>query len=288
MTDLFTGAWQGWGRFISDGKLAAAFFAALLFLWLCRGREVNRTFLLYASVTAACCVLPFTAAFLMLYQTRFYDYVWIWSLVPLTAVTAYGFAELLAGFGKDSRDRLPQRGLKAALLLTGMLVLCGNLGGMPDDGIGDAAERKRVQVLLERLEEMTGDIRLCLWAPENVLEYVRELNGKIQLPYGRNMWDQTLNAYTYDVYDQATVDLYRWMDRLDMEDWEKDLSEELSVTAAQCVETARSKGVNCILLPEVTAQESVEELEQALGVQAERLEGYYLFWPGDWIQVRRK
>lgn len=279
MKELFTSAWLGWVRFISDGKLAAVFFAALLFLWLRRGREANRTFLVYASVTAACCVLPFTAAFLMMYQTGFYDYGWIWSLVPLTAVTAYGFAELLTELGKDSGDGPRKRSLKAVLLLTGVIVLCGNLSGMPDDGAGDAAERKRAKVLLERLEEMTGDTRICLWAPENVLEYARELNGRILLAYGRNMWDQALNAYTYDVYDQPTVDLYRWMDRLDMEDWEKPYSEELSVTAAQCAETARSKGVNCILLPEVTAQESVAELEEALGVKAERLEGYYLFFP---------
>lgn len=281
MTELFTNAWLGWVRFITDGKLAAVFFAALLFLWLCRGREANRTFLLYASVTALCCVLPFTAAFLMLYQTRFYDYEWIWSLVPLTAVTAYGLAELLAEFWKNSGDGLWKRGLKAVLLLTGVILLCGNLSGTPGDGAQDAAERKRARVLLERLEEMAGDIRICLWAPENVLEYARELNGRIRLAYGRNMWDQALNAYTYDVYDQPTVDLYKWMDRLDMEDWEKPFSEELSVTAAQCAETVRSKGVNCILLPEVTAQESVKELEEALGVKAERLEGYYLFFPED-------
>ena len=77
-----TDAWLGWKSFISNGKLAALLLAALIFLWYNR-KQVERKLLVYTSVMAVCCILPVTAVVLMGYQTKFYDYEWIWSLVPL-------------------------------------------------------------------------------------------------------------------------------------------------------------------------------------------------------------
>lgn len=276
MAELMHSAWLGWIRFIQDGKLVALFLAALLFLQTRPKKAVKGSFLLYAVLMALCCMVPVTAALLMLYQTRFYDYEWIWSLVPLTAVTAYGFAEFLAEYWKDFKGKLWKKGLPAALLLLGVLLLCGGLGKTAWNRREEAQERQRAQALIRELRNQVGDGPICLWAPEAVMEYARELDGGICLVYGRNMWELSLNAYTYDTYEPSVTELYHWMEQSDRELPSGDGYEDGCAAVRRCAETARSMGVNCILLPENAAQGKVEELEAALGVRSTKLEGGYL------------
>lgn len=276
MAELIRNAWLGWLRFIQDGKVIALFLAALLFLQTRPKKAVKSSFLLYAAVMALCCMAPATAALLMLYQTRFYDYEWIWSLVPLTAVAAYGFAEFLAEYWKDFKGSFWKKGLPAVLLLLGVLLLSGGLGKTEWDSREEAQERHRAQMLLRELKGQAGDGQICLWAPETVMEYAREFDGGICLVYGRNMWEPSLNAYTYDTYEPSVVELYQWMGQCGREFPAGDGYEEGRAAARRCAETARSMGVNCILLPKEAAQDKVAELEAALGVRSSRLEGCYL------------
>lgn len=276
MAELVRSAWLGWRGFIGDGKVMALFFAALLFLQMRPKKAVKGSFVLYAVAGAVLCVVPVTAAFLMLYQTRFYDYEWVWSLVPLTAVTAYGISEFLVEYWKDFKGNLWKKGLPAALLLVCVILLCGGLGRTAWDRKEETQERQRAQTLLWELREKSGDGPICLWAPESVMEYAREFDGGIQLIYGRNMWDLVLNAYAYDTYDQAATALYHWMGQVAEKLPEGDGNEEGRAAARWCAETARSRGVNCILLPEDAAVDKVAELEAALGASAERLAGCYL------------
>lgn len=275
MAELVHSAWVGWLAFISDGKVMALFLAALLFLQLRPGKGVKASFVSYAAVTAACCMVPFTAALLMLYQTRFYGYEWVWSLVPVTAVTAYGFAEFMAEYWKDFKGSLWKKGLPAALFLIGVLLLCGGLGKKGWDRREEALEREGAQALLKEVTDRAGDGQICLWAPENVMEYARELDGGIRLVYGRNMWELSLNAYTYDIYEPSVTELYHWMGQA-AEGFPEDGNEEALATARRCARTARDSGVNCILLPGNAAQDKLAALEEALGTGAERLEGGYL------------
>lgn len=277
MAELIRSAWLGWIRFTGDGKVIALFLAALLFLQMRPKKAVRGSFVLYSVVMAVCCMVPVTAALLMLYQTRFYDYEWVWSLVPLTAVTACGFAEFLVEYWKDFKGSLWKKGLPAALLLLGVLLLCGGLGKTVWNRQEEAQERQRAQILLKELRGQFGDGQICLWAPEDVMEYAREIDGGIQLVYGRNMWDLSLNAYMYDVYDQSVTDLYQWMGQSDEEIPAGVGNEEGRAAVRRCAETAKSKGVNCILLPENAAEDKVAELETALGIRAGRLEDCYLF-----------
>lgn len=276
MVELIHNAWLGWIRFIQDGKVVALFLAALLFLQTRPKKAVKGSFVLYAAVMAVCCMAPVTAALLMLYQTRFYDYEWIWSLVPLTAVTAYGFAEFLAEYWKDFKGSLWKKGLPAALLLVGVLLLCGGLGKTAWNPREEAQERQQAQKLLRELRSQIGDGQICLWAPEAVMEYARELDGGIQLAYGRNMWELALNAYTYDIYEPSVTELYQWMGQSGVELPSGDGYEEGCAAVRRCAETVKSMGINCILLPENAAQDKVAELEAALGIRAGRLEGCYL------------
>ena len=276
MAELMHDAWLGWIRYIQDGKMAALFLAALLFLQMRPKKAVKDSFVLYAAVMAVCCMAPFTAALLMLYQTRFYGYEWIWSLVPLTAVTAYGLAEFLTEYWKDFKGSLWKKGLPAALLLLGVLLLSGGLGKTVWNRREEAQERDQAQMLLKELREQAGDGQICLWAPETVMEYAREFDGGICLVYGRNMWELSLNAYTYDIYEPSVVELYQWMGQSVWELPSGDGYEEGCAAVRRCAETVKSMGVNCILLPENAAQDKVAELEAALGISSRKLEGCYL------------
>lgn len=277
MAELIRSAWLGWFRFTGDGKIAALFLAAVFFLLMRPKKTVKVSFVLYAAVTAVCCMLPVTAALLMIYQTGFYVYEWVWSLVPLTAVTAYGLVEFLAEYWKDFKGNLWRKGLSAVLLLLGVLLLCTGLGKPVWNRQEEAQERRHAQALLGELRAQFGNGQMCLWAPENVMEYARESDGGIQLIYGRNMWDLALNAYTYDLYDPAVTELYYWMGQSDEPIPAGDGNEEGCAAVRRCVQTAKDWGVNCILLPEDAAENKVAEMEAALGVRAGRLEGCYLF-----------
>jgi len=274
MTELLGNAWLGWQGLIEGGKVMALFLASLLFLWTGRRASGQRGLLIYSTVMAVCCILPVTAAVLMLYQTKFYDYIWIWSLTPVTVVTAWGATVLLAdcwpGFSAYGwRKGLP---VAAGILLT--VLLCSGMGS-------DIASRKETKEeyakaagVLEQLTARGQESGLCLWAPREIMEYARSVDGGIRLPYGRNMWDISLNAYSYDVYPDAVDEMYKWMSSLGEDVQERDSG----ISAGSCIQTARQQGVNCILLPEDTEQSLLNEVKELLQVQPEQISGYYAFF----------
>ena len=90
MQELVRNAVNGWYRYTDSGKYPVLFLAALVLLWFLSGKLVKekRMLLVYATAVAALAVCPLTAVLLMIYQTKFYDYEWIWSAVPLLPVIA--------------------------------------------------------------------------------------------------------------------------------------------------------------------------------------------------------
>lgn len=309
MMELLGKAWQGWTDYIDDGKLPALLFAALFFLWLQgmkaeqkakqkvgQGTEQEaerKTLLLYTTGAAVCCVLPLTAAVLMLYQTKFYDYEWIWSMVPLTAVAAWGGVAVLEEIWPKLGAGHWRKGLPGAALLLAAVLLCGSLGPPAWDEGGQAERRQHACDVIHRIKEIYPGETLCLWAPQEIMEYAREADGEILLPYGRNMWDMSLNGYSYDIYGQDRVDMYRWMEGLQgtasetvpyaegtAENGSGDGISRLSeISAARsCADYAVAAGVTCILLPESSDPQTVQELEKTLQVEAQKLEGYWIFY----------
>ncbi len=266
MRDLITGAWLGWRHYTDDGKMAALFLAALLFLWLWKKeyRDKYKPLLLYALVMAVCCICPVLAVVLMKYQTRFYDYQWIWSMVPVTVVIALAGTLLWDSFRKE---RAKCVGITVVMLA--LLYLCG---GMQKEILHPAEEmqkREKTAQILEILTEGGEKETLCLWAPQEIMEYARALDGSILLPYGRNMWDKALGAYSYDTYGEPEEAMYEWMC----------IAEETGEPEGMDgVVLAKEAGVNCILLPDTIQPAVLAEIEQTLNVQAQQVENYYLFW----------
>lgn len=266
MREACEAAWQGWRSFSSQGKLAGALLAALLFLWIYY-RAKRKEFLIYTTGVTLLCILPVSAAALMLYQTSFYDYKWIWSIVPVTA--AVGFAAVL--FLSETAGTRDQRGRRrraaAALLLAVGLVFCGGMGVSPGTAFEKREEREQAQIVLNLLKERLRGQEICLLAPRGILGYARSYDAGITLLYGRDMWEPDLRSYSYDQYPEGLQEVYRWMEAAP---WEK-------APDIGCMAEAVSAGANCILISADKPEESVRSLEELLGVPAETLEGYYLF-----------
>lgn len=330
MKELIKNAWLGWLRYTDHGKFAALLFAVLLYFWLKekitpvktigaeRGKNVlgqnddtGRGLLIYVTVMTIVCVCPVTAAFLMLYQTKFYDYEWIWSLVPMTAVIAWGMADFLAEKWKNFRKEGMGKSLILTICAAALLFLCGGLGVKAWEESGTGEERDRIASVLSAVTENGRRADICLWAPEEVMEYARAYSGGIRLPYGRNMWDKSLNAYSYDTYDAGRMEMYQWMS-LAEENGSFDYVVEVSgpsveegtegvgeiaaeaggeaaaadedntqgarkqLSGTLCIQNALAAGVNTVLLPGNMEPEALAAAEEILGVKARQVEGYYL------------
>lgn len=271
MMQLLQRASLGWTEYTADGKLAAALLAVLLFLWFGRKGKEQAAFLVYATAAAVCCILPVTAILPMLYQTYAYDYVWIWSLVPVTAMTAYGITVFLSEYWKDFDGTQWKRGLPVTLLVLCAVLFCGSLGREVWDRDSAREEREKAYQVMEQISAERGDAGLYLWAPREILEYAREADAECRLLYGRNMWDQALGAYTYDVYDERRQFLYQWMEEMG----EAQEAEHLGSLDA-VVESVLDFGVDCILLPGNVLPETVERMERGLGTKARQLGDYLL------------
>ncbi len=265
MTELLKNAWLGWRDFTSTGKLAALLLVSLLFLWIYYKKICGKNFLVYTSLAAGMCMLPVMAMLLMLYQTKFYDYEWIWSIVPVTAMIAFAGTVFIAEYLEELAEGDKKKKLAAIVLLLGVLVLCSGLGERSWDSEKEAAERNAAQELLRELKERMGQQQICLWAPGEVLEYAREVDGEVQLLYGRNIWDASLNAYAYDAYSQELLELMYWME-----------DEEEAMSAEECAGFLQNTEANCVLLSGDETGETIQCFEEVLQTEAERFGDYYL------------
>lgn len=275
MTELMNNARLGWMEYTESGKLAALLLLALLWFWFgCREhRSRYLSLFVYTTVMTVCCICPLTAALLMTYQTRFYDYQWIWSLVPLTIVIALAGtllrSELLQTYAEGRTGKRRAIAITAAMLA--VVCLCApllqNTRNTPNT-VAEQAETARVLELLWEDREDKEDQEITLWAPRTIMEYSRTLDGSIRMPYGRNMWDPALNAYAYDTYGEAEETLYQWMCSAE-ENGEGE-------NPAEAMDLAKQLGVTHLLLPGTLQPEVLTEIESYLGVQAQEAENYYL------------
>lgn len=284
MTELLRNASQGWVRMTDTGKLMALFLAALLFLWTGCQREEHKRLLRYGTAMAICCILPVTAAVLMLYQTRFYDYEWIWSTVPVTVMIAYAGTKALAESWQGFRIEAWRKGLPVTAGLLAVIFLSSGLGGRNFDREIIKQQKAEAESLLEAVDTEEGTV--CLWAPREIMAYARSLDSSIQLPYGRNMWEEALGAYSYDIYSKEAEELYRWMciveetctgEGSDEAEGLQETAGEQKPSTEECLETARQAGVNLLVLPENTNDMLLNEVISFTGKQPEQSSGYYLF-----------
>lgn len=280
MWEMIERAWNGWQNYTDNGKLAALAMAVVVYLfWASKVKGPKARFVIYAGIMILVCICPVTAVVLMKYQTAFYDYQWIWSMVPVTALIALGGTVFLIEQWRPGKG-WRSLGYNAILTLASVLLLflCGGLGKGSVDIVQADKDRSHGEAVLEQVKQQCGG-DVCLWAPADILQYAR-LEGDMELLYGRNMWDIALNAYSYDTYSAEEEELYQWMERLD--DW----AIEISVNEVdEYVLRGFEAGAEVILLPTELSDWLVEPESEALlleclgayeGREVLVLEEYYL------------
>lgn len=281
MIGLIRTAWQGWHDYMHGGRMIALLIAFLLVYWLKEEWRKQEKFLSYTGASLLACILPVTAVLLMLYQTPFYEYKWIFGMVPVMGAVAFSLVDLYTVAYEKMELKIFSRG---ALLLgaLGIVLLCGGLKD-PNWTVKPVTEEmKYARQALEQLparETTDASVveklpeEMCLWAPEAVMEYARSIRTDITLFYGRNMWDASLNGYSYDTYSPEKTECYIWMDWIVATG---DLN-SVSLDGIECLRNAVAQGANMILFPNTIKEESLAAIRQELGTEEIVLDGFYLF-----------
>lgn len=304
MTLLKT-ALNGWTDYTQHGKFAALLLVAMLYLGYTIRRsnalyagavskdrnKTTMTLWLYTGLTALSCICPLSALFLMKYQTAFYSYVWIWAVVPQTALIAWAAAEFLCGLWK----KRTLTNLMATVILLGIVFLSSNpvsewtkeqTAQIPvmDMTIQQNPETSPWETLSDlteyRLTE-SGDTSFTLWAPKEIMAAARAYSAEIYPVYGRSIWDASLGSYSYDTYATGQEDLYLWMSHLEATGETEYVRMDESTGArtidfADCLKYAAEKNVDIVLLPGNLRKETLSELQNTAGSKLQPLDGYYL------------
>lgn len=214
----------GFSSFVEDGQYFMLFMVAVLMLWLMNDSKKKeiRWFTLIMLVLLLC---PITAKLLLLYQTQFYGYESLWELLPVTAILVYGLVtatfQIIAahsrGYGRWE-SAAPKRKENAyeilvVVVLTAVLFLCGTLtpaNALTDQTSGMGRVPAEAEEVFNQVNIAEGD-SITLLAPDEIAAWARIYSGDILLPYGRNMWEPELTAYTYDNYEGYLVELHGWV-----------------------------------------------------------------------------
>lgn len=323
MIEMFQFAAEGFAEYITDFKMLPLVIGGVLYMLL-RGLQHSaegKRFLRYVNLLLLVLLVPVTGMVLCIYQTRFYDYGWIWSLLPVGAVLAWGTVTILekeflekreetrgaaeagavveetddaagekmdetlgermddaagektdeTGAGNE-RSRLRQIVMPAAGGLTAVALfwLCGNQGQLQQFSEESLAKQAVAEAVLEYLEEEELANTGCVWAPREIMQYLRSHNGEIQLFYGKDMWDGKSGAYDYEAYTPEETACYEWMELLSQERnlylLETDqATEQLQQALAEesMLTYAVENGVNLILLPEQVSSFVERKMENA-------------------------
>lgn len=272
---------SGWTQYIQDGKYMVLFLGSILYLWYTiKSIENKKTKLLicYTTIATILILFPLSAAVLMKYQTAFYPYGWLWSMVPVNGIIAYGAVEIYNECYLKIWKRNKFKTSAGIAFGLALLVLCGNMGSNTLDTRYGEETKAEVAAIMDYLTQTGNNTNICIWAPQNIMEYARYHNGDIQLLYGRDMWNHSLGAYSYDVYPQEKNTLYEWMENVNNKEL-KVKDGQPTENAAEYCKIALEYGVNTILLPNTVAEEIQEVFITKLG-EGEPYKDYYIYRMG--------
>lgn len=203
-------AWEGASRYMSQNHFIVILATVLLVLWLLEKKTttiVQNRVLVYSLLMILLLLCPLTATGVMIYQTGFYDYEWAWSMVPVTAVIAYGFVLLW------SRNTSRKNKVILALAVLSICCLCGNQGQVQKVSAEESSERADTKDIMQLLDSWNGQEKLVVWAPSGIMQEMRRKDGHILLVYGRDMWDEKAGAYDYESYGTEVEKAYLWMEK---------------------------------------------------------------------------
>lgn len=268
---------DGIGRYGAAQKLLVLFLAVLLFVWLLEKKEITQKqnrLLIYSLFMAVVLLIPITAALVLIYQTAYYDYEWAWSMVPVTAVIAFGIVLLL------EQELSKKKKTLLTVVIVCILCLCGNQGIHQKVSEKESLIRGETDEILKGVYAVSDSQRSVLWGPSVVMQEVRRRDGNIMLVYGRDMWDEKAGAYDYEAYSRELTEAYVWleeamghydiaMDSDNSRETLKFLEEEYDWSEESCkhVEEVIKAGVNTIVLPELLGSHIEESMKEAVAAQ---------------------
>jgi hypothetical protein len=87
------------------------------------------------------------------------------------------------------------------------------------------------------------------------------------------LWDEWLNAYSYDAPSEEMKELYLWM--------EEEAACAEADEIARFVQTALDAGANCVLLPKDAQEKSVSRAGRTLHMNVVSLGEYYAMYIGN-------
>lgn len=273
MAELVYNARMGWRAMLLSGKYEALLIIALFYVGFKLINKsmkleddvnsANRKLMLYSIIMSIACICPVTAAVLMLYQTRFFDYFWIWSAVPVNAVIAYAVTDIIFEINNVLKK---EKGyfLKMISFVIGLfMIIVLSVSGTENKKDQLLSNKKALytrEILREIIDSAPKGNLICLWGPTNIIENARLQEDNIFLYYGRNMWDKSLNAYFYDTYDDKRNYMYEFMELVSKEDgYERidDAQYDFDLLK-DYIELALMEGLNTIVLP-VEAEDIEDE-----------------------------
>lgn len=249
-------------RYFDANKVIVLLFGVLLAMWLIKNICVDKKaekLLVYTLVMVVLLICP-TAVVILVYQTAFYDYEWAWSMVPVTAVIAYGLVLLI-------EKKVPkERKVFFTILLIIVMCLCGNKGQFLKLSAEEQVAYENVEEIIQCLELMESEYDFVMWAPQNVMQEIRRQTGSIGLVYGRDMWDEKAGAYDYEAYSQELTNAYVWLENMVIyaefaSTLEKPAEQlklfgeqyELDKDSQNSIKAVLQKGTNIVVLPNLVA-----------------------------------
>lgn len=279
----------GMTEYFRVDKTLVLLLATLLYLGLKEKKKADNNgnrVLVYSTIVTFLLLFPISAMFAVIYQTAFYDYAWTWSMVPVSAVFAYG---VVAFYDDTTRASQKRYGIIIMVMMIFLLFVCGNQGTLQTHKDANASNQAKT-IAMQTLQNKE-DTPVIMWAPQNIMQATRRHTGEIALIYGKDMWDEKAGAYDYEVYSEAYVEAYEWMELLDLIATETDgegnfavLREEykLEEGAYQNSSMMIEHGVNVIVIPRMAAGmfEEVLELvleEKTMTMQQVYMEQYVLY-----------
>lgn len=224
MAGFFQSLKNGYNSLTGSGQFLMLFMVSLLLLWFVK-EFTKKEFRRFATIMLLLLLCPFSVKLLLLYQTSFYGHENLWALLPMTVVLA---CAAVVAVSKISSWYITERGrlrkavsgrrervyeALAAAVFALLLFFCGTLtsakGLTEQDYDGDKLPKEAAEVFA--LLAISEGEDVFLLAPDNLAAWARIYSGHILLPYGRNLWEPELSAYTYDVYMGDMEELHNWV-----------------------------------------------------------------------------
>jgi len=175
-------ALNGFAEWMTAYKYLAPVVGLMLYGYMCRERyrsRNQRAFWGYGVTVITLLMVPVTGMCFLIYQTRFYDYGWVWSMAPLAAILAGGVVELvfeqlptetMIGGERMNGKRLAFIRLCGLLAAVAVLFMLGNQGRLQQASAEELQVRDSSEEILQYMEEQALLQDTILWGPKDMMQ----------------------------------------------------------------------------------------------------------------------